>query len=147
MLSYFVTTLAAAVLVGGAASTTATTHQAVHGCQQQQHNHKHLHAHVVATRTTAERSLPASPAAVAGSNVASAPRSILRWRGGATRRAEDEDEDEDDDYGVEDRSIKVTVHTACGSPHLDLKARFELKGSTTVGALKELVESQMKGAS
>ena len=77
-----------------------------------------------------------------------ATRVAMRWRGGATVPMDHEDEheeDEDEDVGVEERSIRVTVGTAVGSPHLDLKTRFDLKGSTTVGALKSHVENQMKG--
>ena len=60
---------------------------------------------------------------------------------------EEEEDDEEEEVEVYERSIKVTVGTAVGSPHLDLKARFDLKGSTTVGALKSHVERQMKGES
>ena len=122
--------LAAAVLCGAAAVTAA-----VAGGAAPAHAHSGFGHHVqVGSRPVA-------------STVAA--RGALRWRGGATipKDVEDMDAEEEEEEVVEvyERSIKVTVGTAVGSPHLDLKARFDLKGSTTVGALKSHVERQRKG--
>ena len=125
--------LAAAVLCGAAAVTAA-----VAGGLAPAHAHSGFGHHVqVGSRPVA-------------STVAA--RRALRWRGGATVPKDmadmgEEEEEEEEEVEVYERSIKVTVGTAVGSPHLDLKARFDLKGSTTVGALKSHVERQMKGES
>ena len=42
-------------------------------------------------------------------------------------------------------ALKVTVLTAVGSPHVDLKSRFEISPSASVGELKKLVEEKMAG--
>lgn len=42
-------------------------------------------------------------------------------------------------------TVKVTVLTVAGSPHLDLKARLELPLIATVGELKAAIAAKMKG--
>ena len=48
----------------------------------------------------------------------------------------------EDDDGT---SVKITVLTAAGSPHLDVRCRLELPGSATVGDIKAALAERMAG--
>jgi len=54
----------------------------------------------------------------------------LPWRGGST---------------APELTVRVTVLTSAGSPHLDLKTRFDVSATTNVSSIKLMVEERLAG--
>ena len=93
---------------------------------------------VVVTAAAALQGSCASAASLRRS-LPSASSSPVTWlRGGSTSPGEDF-------TNLDAAPVRVTVLTAAGSPHLDLKTRFEVPTNCTVAELKSLVEERMAG--